>query len=173
MTMQLTREDWIKAGLQQLADAGIHKVRIEALARLLKISKGSFYHYFRDHQELLDAMLDYWEIHATKQIVHSMEQEQATLEQLLRISFSRDKKIEIGIYAWAKYDLAVAARIVDIEEQRIACVAKLYRKMGMNDVESLDRARLAYLTYVGWMTRFEANPHFEIEKMLRLLMHIH
>jgi len=171
--MQLTREDWIKAGLQQLADVGIHKVRIEALARLLKISKGSFYHYFRDHQELLDAMLEYWEIHATKQIVQSMEQEQATLEQLLRISFSRDKKIEIGIYAWAKYDSAVAARLVDIEEQRVACVAKLYRKMGMNDVESVDRAKLAYLTYVGWMTRFEANPQFEIEKMLKLLMHIH
>ncbi|MBK5474323.1 TetR/AcrR family transcriptional regulator, partial [Bacillus sp. TH19] len=31
--MQLTREDWIKVGLQQLANEGIHKVRIEALAR--------------------------------------------------------------------------------------------------------------------------------------------
>lgn len=34
---QLSREDWIKAGLHQLADAGIHKVRIETLACLLKM----------------------------------------------------------------------------------------------------------------------------------------
>ncbi|WDV05133.1 MULTISPECIES: TetR/AcrR family transcriptional regulator [Lysinibacillus] len=168
--MQVTKDDWIKAGLQQLAEDGIHKVRIEALARSLKISKGSFYHYFRDHQQLLDAMLDYWETHATNAIIQSMEQEDATLEQLLRISFHKDKKIEIGIYAWAKYDANVATRIVQIEEQRIACVAKLYQKKGMTKEVSKDRARLAYLTYIGWMTRFEANPHFDLEKMIKLLL---
>ncbi|USK57724.1 TetR/AcrR family transcriptional regulator (plasmid) [Cytobacillus solani] len=168
--MQLTREVWIKAGLQQLADEGIHKVRIEALARLLKISKGSFYHYFRDRQELLDSMLDYWEIHATKLIVQSMEQQNASLEQLLQISFNRDKKMEIGIYTWAKYDPVVAARLVDMEEQRISCVAKLYQKIGIDENESIDRARLAYLTYIGWMTRFEANPNFDIDKMVELLI---
>lgn len=167
--MQLTREDWIKAGLQQLADEGIHKVRIEALARLLKISKGSFYHYFRDHQELLDSMLDYWEVHATKLIVQSMEQPDASLEQLLQISFNRDKKMEIGIYTWAKYDPVVAERLVNIEEQRISCVAKLYQKIGLEETDSMNRARLAYLTYVGWMTRFEENPNFDIDKMVELL----
>ncbi|MEA0552815.1 TetR/AcrR family transcriptional regulator [Lysinibacillus irui] len=168
--MQVTKDDWIKAGLQQLAEDGIHKVRIEALARSLKISKGSFYHYFRDHQQLLDAMLVYWETHATNAIIQSMEQEDATLEQQFRISFHKDKKIEIGIYAWAKYDAHVATRIVQIEEQRIACVAKLYQKKGMTKEVSKDRARLAYLTYIGWMTRFEANPHFDLEKMIKLLL---
>ncbi|WP_107924398.1 TetR/AcrR family transcriptional regulator [Lysinibacillus parviboronicapiens] len=168
--MQLTREDWVKAGLQQLAEAGIHKVRIETLARSLKISKGSFYHYFRDHQELLESMIDYWEMHATMRIIHSMEQEDASLEQLLRISFSSDKKVEIGIYDWAKYDTLVAARLVDIEEQRIHCVAKLYQKKGIAAPQAIVRARLAYLTYVGWMTRFEANPNFDIEIMLELLV---
>lgn len=170
--MQLTREDWVKAGLHQLADAGIHKVRIETLARLLKISKGSFYHHFRDHQELLDGMLDYWEMHATKRIIQSMEQEDSSLEQLLTISFSSDKKIEMGIYAWAKYDLIVASRLVDIEEQRIRCIALLYEKKGNNAFEALERARLAYLTYIGWMTRFEENPNFTIGTMLELLAKI-
>lgn len=170
--MQLTREDWVKAGLNQLAEAGIHKVRIETLARSLKISKGSFYHYFRDHQELLDSMIDYWEIHATQRIIHSMEQEDASLEQLLRISFCSDKKIEIGIYEWAKYNTLVAARLVKIEEQRINCVAKLYQKKGIADSQAIDRARLAYLTYVGWMTRIAENPNFDIEKMFELLLNI-
>ncbi|MCS1393607.1 TetR/AcrR family transcriptional regulator [Lysinibacillus boronitolerans] len=168
--MQVTKEDWIRAGLEQLEEAGIHKVRIEALARSLNISKGSFYHYFRDRQQLLDAMLDYWENHATKDIIHNMEQVDATLEQLFRISFHKNKKMEIGIYAWAKYDSDVAARIVQIEEQRIACVATLYKKNGISIAESTDRARLAYLTYIGWMTRFDANPHFDLEKMIKLLI---
>jgi len=170
--MQLTREDWVKAGLNQLADAGIHKVRIETLARFLKISKGSFYHHFRDYQELLDAMLDYWETYATKKIIHSMEQADSSLEQLLTISFSSDKKMEMGIYAWAKYDQAVATRLVDIEEQRIRCIALLYQKKGKNAFEALERARLAYLTYIGWMMRFEENPNFTIGTMLEILVKI-
>lgn len=169
---QLTREDWIKAGLHQLADVGIDKVRIETLARLLKISKGSFYHYFRDHQELLDAMLDYWEMHATKRIIQTMEQDDATLEELLSISFSHDKKMEMGIYAWAKYDQVVAKRLVDTEEQRICCLALLYQKKGYDALAAVERARLAYLTYLGWMTRFKDNPNFTIATILEMLVKI-
>jgi len=76
----------------------------------------------------------------------------------------------MGIYAWSKYDAHVATRIVRIEEQRIDCVAKLYQKKGMDGEQAIDRARLAYLSYVGWMTRYEANPHFDLEKMVKLLL---
>ncbi|MEK3915658.1 TetR/AcrR family transcriptional regulator [Paenibacillus sp. FSL H7-0331] len=168
--MQLTREDWVKAGLNKLAEAGIHEVRVEVLARTLKISKGSFYHYFQDRQELLNSMLDYWEEHATKRIIQSMEQNNSSLEQLLQISISRDKQIEIGIYGWSHHDPFVASRLVDIEEQRINFMAILYQRQGLAPLEALDRARLTYLTYVGWMTRFEANTNFDIGKMFAMLL---
>lgn len=170
--MQFTREDWVKAGLNKLAEAGIHEVRIEILARTLNISKGSFYHYFRDRKELLDSMLDHWEDYATKRIIHSIEQDNTSLEQLLHLSISHDKKIEIGIYAWAKHDPIVAYRLVDIEEQRIHCISTLYQRRGMTLPEAIDRARLTYLTYIGWMTRFEANANFDIEKMFAILLNI-
>lgn len=170
--MQLTREDWIKAGLKQLAEAGIHEVRIEVLARMLDISKGSFYHYFRNRKELLDSILEYWEDYATKRIIQSVEQDDFSLEQLLQISIHRDKKIEIGIYAWAKHDPNVASRLVDIEEQRIKCIAMLFQKKGLLPTEAIERARLTYLTYVGWMTRFEANTNFDIEKMFLILLNM-
>lgn len=170
--MQLTREDWVKAGLNKLAEAGIHEVRVEMLARELKISKGSFYHHFQDRKELLDSMMDYWEDYATRRIIHSIEQDNSSLEQLLHMSINRDKKIEIGIYAWAKHDPIVASRLVDIEEQRIHYISILYQKRGLALSEATDRARLTYLTYVGWMTRFEANPNFDIEKIFVILLNI-
>jgi AcrR family transcriptional regulator len=170
--MQLTREDWVKAGLNKLAEAGIHEVRIEILARTLKISKGSFYHYFRDRKELLDSMMDYWEMYSTKRIIHSIEQDNSSLEDLLHISINPDKRIEIGIYVWAKHEPIVASRLVDIEEQRINCIAKLYQKKGLIPSDAIDRARLTYLTYVGWMTRFDANSNFDIEKMFKILINM-
>lgn len=46
----------------------------------------------------------------------------------------------MGIYAWSKYDAHVATRIVQIEEQRIDCVAKLYQKKGwMENNQSIEQ----------------------------------
>ncbi|MFP3380571.1 helix-turn-helix domain-containing protein, partial [Bacillus sp. SIMBA_069] len=61
--MQYMREDWVRAALTKLTEAGIESVRVEALAREMNISKGSFYHHFQDRQDLLDSMISYWEEH--------------------------------------------------------------------------------------------------------------
>ena len=52
-----TRDDWVSAGLRQLAIAGIESVKVERLAGTLGISKGPFYWRFSGREELLSAML--------------------------------------------------------------------------------------------------------------------
>jgi len=170
--MQLTREDWVQAGVRTLAEAGVHAVRVEALARVLRISKGSFYHHFRDRQELLDSIMDHWEENATQRIIRSSEQDQITLEQLLHISMDSDKRLEKAIYAWAKDDPALAARLAGIEEQRIRYVAILYQRKGLQASEAIERARLTYMAYVGWMVRFESNTDWDAKRLLLILSKI-
>jgi AcrR family transcriptional regulator len=57
----LQRADWIRAAFARLAQDGIDAVRVEALARDLHVSKGSFYWHFHDRGELAGAMLEQWE----------------------------------------------------------------------------------------------------------------
>src|SRR5258708_33202784 len=53
-------QDWVAAGLAELASAGVDGVRIEVLAERLGVTKGGFYRRFRDRRALLDAILESW-----------------------------------------------------------------------------------------------------------------
>lgn len=174
--MQLAREDWIKAGLRKLAHSGIDAVRVEVLARELKISKGSFYHHFQDRSDLLDSMIDYWEKYATRNIIDELEVHNSpSLERILQVSFApneENKQIEFAIYAWAKRSPELSARIAEIENQRIRYVAKLYEQRDLKPAAALSRAKLAYLVYLGWMTRFGAKADLDMDDALSLLLDI-
>ena len=57
---QLDRAAWIKAAFDVLADKGLDGIRVEVLAKRLKVTKGSFYWHFKDRRDLLDAVLETW-----------------------------------------------------------------------------------------------------------------
>ncbi|GAB1529631.1 MULTISPECIES: TetR/AcrR family transcriptional regulator [Brevibacillus] len=168
--MQYVREDWIRAGLDMLAEAGIDAVRVEPLARKLKISKGSFYHHFSDRQALLDSMIDYWEEHATERIIRAPHSDSMSLEQLLSSVFSSERKTEAAIYNWAKQHPALSKRLVEIEQRRIGFVASLYEKKGLAPADAKARAQLAYLLYIGWLVRRELETPFDMSAPLQHFM---
>src|SRR5216110_2922278 len=53
-------QDWVSAGLAELAKGGVDGVRVEVLAERLGVTKGGFYRRFKDRRALLDAMLETW-----------------------------------------------------------------------------------------------------------------
>lgn len=61
MVRHLGREDWVLAGLEALAAGGPAALKVEATARRLGVSKGSFYWHFRHRADWRDALLGYWE----------------------------------------------------------------------------------------------------------------
>ena len=52
----LSREDWIDFALQKLSEEGIDKVKIAPLARVLAVTKGSFYWHFKDRNDFLEQL---------------------------------------------------------------------------------------------------------------------
>ncbi|MGG4497075.1 TetR/AcrR family transcriptional regulator [Brevibacillus reuszeri] len=168
--MQYLREDWVRAALTKLTETGIESVRVEALARELKISKGSFYHHFQDRQDLLDSMIHYWEEHATERIIHTPDSTTQTLEQLLGALFSREQKLEAAMYTWAKQNADLRKRLVEIEKRRINYVASLYQKKGISPDEAKARAELAYLMYVGWLVRTEIHAELDIHATIAFFL---
>jgi AcrR family transcriptional regulator len=164
--LNLNREDWIKAGLNSLAESGIEAVRVEALARQLQISKGSFYHHFKDRQELIEAMLTYWEEFGTRRTIVEIESGRPAydkLNRLLDLSFTTDKKLESAIYSWANQDSAVAERVSKIEQERIQYLAKLYSEAGFASSEAQVRAEITYFVYLGWVDRISRDPKLSLE----------
>ena len=65
----LEPEDWIKGGFRALASGGEQAIRIEAIAREMKVSKGSFYWHFKNLATLKKDMLEHWAKLATFDII--------------------------------------------------------------------------------------------------------
>ena len=73
-------EDWIAAGWRALVRGGPAAVRIEALARDLGVTKGSFYGYFTDRAALLAAMLAQWRERAGGALIARVEAQRGTAQ---------------------------------------------------------------------------------------------
>ena len=55
-----SRKSWLNAALQALAAGGIDQVKVESLAKDLGVTKGSFYWHFKDRDQFLDELLNFW-----------------------------------------------------------------------------------------------------------------
>lgn len=62
---RLSRETWVQAGFAALLAEGPAGLRVEAIARDLGTTKGSFYWHFRDAPDLRSALLADWETRST------------------------------------------------------------------------------------------------------------
>ena len=65
----LTQEDWITAGYDALAAGGVAAVSVDALARSLGVTRGSFYWHFAGRRELLDAVFARWQRENTTEMI--------------------------------------------------------------------------------------------------------
>ena len=59
---KVTRDDWLKLAGTVLVEHGVSQVKILTLANSLGVSRSSFYWYFRSRDDLLDQLLEGWEI---------------------------------------------------------------------------------------------------------------
>jgi AcrR family transcriptional regulator len=153
-TAKLDRQAWVILGLQTLVAKGIDAVRIEPLAKQLKVTRGSFYWHFKNHEELLVAMLQEWKIINTQQIIEEVEaigpNPNQKLQSLFEIAAQDDNHLEKAMRVWAANDDRAAAAIADIDLQRLEYLESLFRQLGFAAMEAQVRARVAYSFRLGW-----------------------
>jgi AcrR family transcriptional regulator len=96
-----------------LVDKSIDAVRVDVLAKGLKVTRGSFYWHFQDRDDLLKQLLKSWRDAATEQIINRFERSGADPEALVRELASlpfrgtaafNSASIELAIRAWARRD---------------------------------------------------------------------
>jgi len=159
VSRRLTAVDWIKGAFRALKSGGIQAVRIEAIARELQVSKGSFYHHFKDLSDLQTKMIQHWEARATKDVIDGLEAAGGSarnrLELLIEAALSDldlpygGPGAEAAIRAWSFHNAQVETAQAQVDKTRLTYVAKLFAEVGhANDVAS-DWARLFLSSYLG------------------------
>lgn len=155
-TQKLRRKDWLTIGLKVLAESGIEAVRVEPLAKLMQVTKGSFYWHFKNREDLLNAMLQEWETCETDDIIKQVEEAggdaSAKLLNLFQLAYEDDGQLEKAMRTWAANDARAAAAIARIDQRRIDYMQALFLQLGFPMIEAKARARLAYYSWIGEFT---------------------
>ncbi len=155
---RLNRDSWIDAAMDALAEGGVDAVRVEALAKRLRVSKGGFYWHFKDRPDLLDAVLQEWRDGRLAVIAgHTARDDgrdpKAVLNELLgRYAGARNRKgraIELAVRDWARRDSAAAAVVAQVDDFRLERVASLFRDRGDGAEQAFARAYLFYAYVFG------------------------
>ncbi|MBM4227112.1 MAG: TetR/AcrR family transcriptional regulator [Gammaproteobacteria bacterium] len=152
----LDRDSWLKKALDVLFAQGISQIKIEVLARKLKLTKGSFYWHFKNRDDLLRSMVDWWRNNQLKFIEsldHSMPDPEARIRAVIAFTqHTEDSNHDIAMREFARFNKHAARAVSEVDELRVAYLAELFTAAGFDSIEASLRARTLYFYQVGEYT---------------------
>ncbi|GHD12178.1 TetR/AcrR family transcriptional regulator [Tianweitania populi] len=154
-----SREGWLSSAYEALVDGGVDAVKILPLAKKLNVSRTSFYWFFTDREQLLEALLANWNAKNTSGIQGRCEAYAETIaEAMLNImdcwldSQIFDSQFEFAVRSWALQSPEVAAQVLEADEARLSALAAMFTKFGFSDLDAEVRARTVYLVQIGYIS---------------------
>ncbi|WP_413720152.1 TetR/AcrR family transcriptional regulator [Silicimonas sp. MF1-12-2] len=155
--VKVTRQDWLDTAKALLVSEGIESVKILTLAGSMGVSRSSFYWYFKDREELLQALLDDWLSTNTGAIVSAAGSPAETITGGVCNVFKSfidprrfDVRLDFAIRDWARRAPEVRRVLDTSDSQRIAALGGMFARFGYGDEESLIRARVLYYMQIGY-----------------------
>lgn len=150
---QLTPQDWINAARELLIHRSIDAVRVDVLAKILVVTRGSFYWHFTDRDELLQRVLLSWQEEQTEQVIARYRKKGVAAQDLIRelteLPFHgraaiKGGSVELAIRAWARRD-EMARDVVDkVDAKRLEYIQECFSHLGFQRSEAKARAFLLY-----------------------------
>jgi len=146
------KKDWLFEAIGIIAESGVNSLTIEALTNRLGVTKGSFYHHFKNYQEFKEAFMTFFEEEGTLQIIKLAETAPTPAGKIalvLEATLQGPPQVEVAIRAWALQDGLVQTYQERIDQQRIAYLQELFYASNRTQAQALTMARLFYAIYVG------------------------
>ena len=174
---RMTAQSWIEAGFRALNTGGPGAVRVEPLARGLKVSKGSFYWHFADLGALHRKMIAHWEQQATVEVIAEIAGQGPPKEQLaslLAVAIGDmdapygGPETEAAIRGWARAAPWVAEVLERVDIARTGFLEDLLG-FAPDPMPAAHWARLFYAAYVGSAHLPSAERHALVRDLLRLV----
>lgn len=155
----LSRDAWVAAAAKVLERRGISAVKIDALARQLKVTRGSFYFHFTGLKDLHEALLATWRVRncepfdalATRADLKAVELFATVVHSWVDENpFSPG--LDLAIRDWSRASRKLAAEMARIDDLRMSLLRRAFIEMGYSTDESDVRARLTYFHQIGYYT---------------------
>lgn len=160
-----SRDVWLDAAFELLLESGVDSVRILPLAKRLKLSRTSFYWFFKDREALLNALIERWREKNTQGLVRQTEAyAENIVEAMLNVfdcwldSQLFDSPLEFAMRSWALQSAPVEREIEAADTTRIDALTRMFERYGFEPLAANVRGRTIYLTQIGYITMKTQEP---------------
>lgn len=153
---RLSAADWERGALEMISEQGVGALAVEALARRLGVTKGSFYWHFKTREALLAAALARWEADDERELQHHIEAAADEPRERLRALFrwvsgeAQSHRIYAALLQALDHPL-VKPMMTRVSRRRMELLMLAFRQAGLGGEDARHRARLTYAAYVGFL----------------------
>lgn len=146
-TPRFSKERWLRAAMEVLARDGQAKLRIDDIAASLGVTKGSFYHHFKNRDDFVENILAFWAESFTDYVVKTIgDQDGSGDAKLLELTRLVERegldRYDIAFRSWAAQDRKVADVVEKVDAARYSFIETLFREMGFEEPELGMRVRI-------------------------------
>ena len=168
------REAWLQEGLLVLTEIGEVGLTIDILASRLNVTKGSFYHHFKNRQAFSAELLSFWERQMTMDIIAASEQGgddfQNKNDALMKLAhMEHHSDLEVAIRAWALRDPQVKSFQERVDTLRKKYLQHLFGLLTDNKKASESMALMRYCIYIGAQQIIPRVPVKTLKHLLKKL----
>ena len=150
---RLSRQDWLENALSVLSMKGMAGLRINDLSVALGVSRGSFYWHFKNRNDFIHSLLEYWYEEYTVGAPAVVERDGGTAEErLLRLMrLVHEQKLtrhDLTVRTLATLNPQFSRTVKNADRFRLEFIQSLFAELGFVEQELKIRARvcLAYMT---------------------------
>lgn len=165
---KVDKKQWFIVGLDVLANDGFARITIDNLCGLLQITKGAFYHHFKNIDGYIDALMKYWLEVNTIQVIEEADKLPSAIERIEYIGnavIQRSHKSEQVIRAWGFSNPIVKKYIQQVDSLRIEYSTNQRVLLGMPEDEAKNTTVLEYAIFVGGQQLFPDMDKKELERI--------
>lgn len=156
-TQKVSPDTWVETARRVLVDEGIGGVKVDRLAHRLGVTRGGFYHHFRDREQLLDSLLHLWEQNCRflpdYPLAGDLPDVSAWFDKTLHRLIEEDgydHDFDMAVREWARSDQRAAWAVERSDRDRMATLQRFFDALGYSKDEAVIRARVFYYHQIGY-----------------------
>ena len=157
--VKATREDWLDAARSVLITEGVEHVKVLLLADRLGVSRSSFYWYFKHRADLLATLIALWQTCNTREVLEQAERASTdVVDGVLHVfecwveGARFDPRLDAAVREWSRRDATLRTLVLSEDARRVDAIASLFARHGYAWSDAFIRARVLYLTQIGYYT---------------------
>lgn len=167
------KQDYFDTAFELLSEQGYSALKQAAVCKRLRVTTGSFYHYFENWHDFTSQLLAHWRAERTTQLVKLAQQSDDPIEQLdalLQFALALPHRAEAAIRVWSKVDPEVRAVQNAVDEQRSQVVTQAAQAIFDDENEARNHARWGLYLLAGYQELDSGEDPAALEWVLRRLL---